>query len=136
MAKKQPVGRSENMRRIKSKNTKPELILRRALHASGLRYRVHSKTLPGKPDVALIGRRVAVFVHGCFWHRHPGCREASVPKSRAEYWEPKLNRNVTRDAEHTQALEAAGYRVITLWECEIEKNAAEAVATVKAALAP
>jgi DNA mismatch endonuclease, patch repair protein len=123
------------MRRIKSKDTKPEMILRRALHARGLRYRIHVKALAGRPDIVFVRRRVAVFVHGCFWHRHAGCREASIPRSRAEYWEFKLNRNATRDRECIRELEEAGYRVIILWECEIERDVANVTDIVNSALA-
>jgi len=124
------------MRRIRSKNTKPEMILRRALHALGMRYRLHVKNLPGKPDIVFAGARLAVLVHGCFWHRHPGCREASKPRSRSDYWEPKLNRNVARDAEHTAALEHAGYRVVVVWECDIERDLESAVDAIRTVVSP
>lgn len=123
------------MRRIRSRDTKPELILRQSLHARGLRYRVHVNSLPGKPDIVFTRRRVAVFVHGCFWHQHPGCREASSPRSNAAYWAPKLLRNVERDGQHAEMLQSMGYRVLVLWECEIEKAPAAAVDHVLQALA-
>jgi DNA mismatch endonuclease (patch repair protein) len=129
-----PISRSENMRRIRSKDTKPELLLRRALHRLGLRYRLHVKGLPGRPDIVFPRARIAVFVHGCFWHRHPGCREASSPRSRSEYWEPKLDRNVVRDLKHRDDLEELRFRVMVLWECDIERDLQSAVGAVRAVL--
>lgn len=114
-----PARRSANMRAIRSKGTKPELVVRRLLHSLGYRYRVHRKDLPGKPDLAFIGRRKAVFVHGCFWHQHAGCREGRRPGSNQSYWEPKLARNVERDRMANEALEEQGWDVLTIWECEI-----------------
>ena len=109
--------RSLLMSRIRGKNTSPELKVRRLLWLSGFRYRLHSKGLPGKPDMVFAKRRAVIFVHGCFWHRH-GCKLASNPKSRQDYWLPKFERNVRRDAEHRATLEAAGWRVVVIWECE------------------
>jgi DNA mismatch endonuclease, patch repair protein len=129
-----PVGRSENMRRIRSKDTKPELLLRRALFAAGFRYRIHDESLPGKPDVVFRGRSVAVLIHGCFWHQHAGCQQASKPRSNSSYWTEKLHRNITRDAQHKRKLTEAGYQVVTLWECEIERDVGSAVVAVKEAL--
>ena len=106
------------MARVKSKDTAPELAVRRALHAAGLRYRLHRADLPGKPDVVLAGRRAAVFVHGCFWHSHPGCGRARTPSTRQEYWLPKLARNRERDTANERALREAGWRVVVIWECE------------------
>jgi len=112
--------RSENMRRIRSNDTGPELTVRRIVHAMGIGYRLHHKELPGKPDLAFIGRRKAIFVHGCFWHQHGivGCSDSRVPKSRPEYWLPKLGRNVARDEEHLANLRALGWRVLVIWDCE------------------
>jgi len=124
------MSRAENMRRIRSGNTKPELLLRRELHKRGLRYRVHFAALPGKPDVVFSKRNVAIFVHGCFWHQHPNCIEASKPRSNQEYWRQKLQRNVERDLRHTQQLQLLNYRVLVLWECEIEKDVDAAVDAV------
>jgi DNA mismatch endonuclease (patch repair protein) len=110
------------MRRIVRRDTKPELILRSALHRLGRRYRVDVSTLPGRPDILFTRQRVAVFVHGCFWHQHPGCREASTPKSNQSYWGPKLGRNVERDRENIAALRADGYIAIIAWECEWKRR--------------
>lgn len=102
---------------IGGRNTKPEIVVRKALFAAGFRFRLHRKDLPGRPDVVLPGRRVAVFVHGCFWHAHPGCRYAKVPASRREFWEAKLAANVERDRRAIDALLSAGWRVLVVWEC-------------------
>jgi len=99
-------------------DTKPELRVRRFLHAAGLRYRLHDKRLPGGPDIVFPSRRVVVFVHGCFWHQHPGCAAARMPKSRLEFWEPKLAGNAARDARIEVELRAMGWGVIVIWECE------------------
>lgn len=111
------------MSRVRGKDTKPELIVRRALHALGLRFRLHRRDLPGKPDIVLPRHRLAVFVHGCFWHRHPCCRLASTPKSRTGFWEAKFAANVARDAKNRSALEAESWRVFTIWECETRRAA-------------
>ena len=114
------IGRSENMRRIRGKNTAPELIVRELLRKLGLTgYRLHRKNLPGKPDVAFVGRRKAIFTHGCFWHGH-NCREGKrEPKSNREYWLPKIERNRQRDAGHMAELSRRGWSVMTVWECEL-----------------
>jgi DNA mismatch endonuclease (patch repair protein) len=114
------------MRRIRSINTKPEIMLRKALYARGLRYRVHASWLPGKPDIVFVRQKVAVFVHGCFWHQHPNCVEASKPRTNVSYWLPKLARNVERDAQHEKALKRLGYQTLILWECDIELDIAQA----------
>lgn len=106
------------MQAVKSKNTKPELIVRRLLHAQGYRYRLHRKDLPGKPDIAFIGRRKAIFVHGCFWHWH-GCTMGRLPKSRLDYWQPKLEQNVNRDRTKIEQLESRGWSVLVIWQCEM-----------------
>jgi DNA mismatch endonuclease, patch repair protein len=103
---------------IRGRDTKPELRVRQALHAAGLRFRLHDRRLPGTPDLVFPGRRIALFVHGCFWHRHPGCRAARLPKSRVDFWEPKLSGNVERDARQRVELEALGWTVMVVWECE------------------
>lgn len=102
---------------IGGKNTKPELLVRKALFAAGFRFRLHRKDLPGRPDVVLPGRRVVVFVHGCFWHAHQGCRYAKIPSTRREFWEAKLAANVERDRRTREALLSAGWRVLVVWEC-------------------
>lgn len=112
-------ARSRTMRAIRKKNTKPELLVRRRLHALGFRFRLHRRDLPGTPDIVLPRHRVAIQVHGCFWHQHPGCRYATTPRTRPDYWLPKLVRNIARDQASTAALEALGWRVLTLWECEL-----------------
>ena len=122
--------RSRMMAGIKGRNTKPELKLRRLLHAAGFRYRLHAKGLPGRPDIVLPRYRAAIFVHGCFWHRHPGCRYATVPSSNTEFWDAKFGANVARDAGKEQALIAAGWRVLVVWECELNRNAGGVKATV------
>lgn len=109
--------RSAVMSRIRSRDTAPELAVRRAIHSAGLRYRLHRKGLPGRPDLIFPGRRLALFVHGCFWHQH-GCRLSHAPASRLDYWGPKLRRNKERDAENADALTAAGWTVMRVWECE------------------
>lgn len=114
-----PLNRSENMSRIRGKDTKPEMMVRRALWATGLRYRLHDKRLPGHPDLVFPGRRTVVFVHGCFWHCHEGCSNFRIPKTRTDWWTVKLARNKARDIEVRAKLEAAGWRVIVIWECEL-----------------
>jgi DNA mismatch endonuclease (patch repair protein) len=105
------------MRAIRSSDTKPELIVRRLIHGCGFRYRLHRRDLPGKPDLVFPSRMAVIFVHGCFWHMH-GCPNVRVPKSNTDYWQPKLERNRQRDEENVAALEAQGWRVLTVWECE------------------
>ncbi len=114
--------RSRMMAGIRGKNTTPEVRLRKALHGAGFRFRLHSAKLPGRPDIVLPKFRAAVFVHGCFWHRHEGCRNASVPKSNAEFWEDKFARNVERDTANVAGLHAVGWRVAIIWECAIRKR--------------
>ncbi|MCE1003804.1 very short patch repair endonuclease [Pseudomonas sp. NMI1173_11] len=106
------------MRAVKRAHTKPEIIVRQALHALGLRFRLHRRDLPGSPDIVLPRLRTVVFVHGCFWHRHPACRFATTPKSRQEYWLPKFEANVERDARKEAQLRELGWRVVVIWECE------------------
>lgn len=109
--------RKLNMSRIRSKDTKPELILRRALHAAGLRFRLHRKDLPGRPDLVFPSRRAVVFVHGCFWHGHEMCRRFKAPSSQQSYWLPKISGNVQRDLLAEAALRADGWRILKVWEC-------------------
>ncbi|MCX5510755.1 MULTISPECIES: very short patch repair endonuclease [unclassified Pseudomonas] len=115
------MSRSDIMRAVKRAHTGPEIVVRRALHALGLRFRLHRRDLPGSPDIVLPRFRTVVFVHGCFWHRHLGCRYASVPKSRQEYWLPKFEANVVRDAKKEAQLCELGWRVLVIWECETRK---------------
>lgn len=112
--------RSANMSNIRSEGMKPEMAVRRLAHSLGFRFRLHRKDLPGKPDLVFISKRSVIFVHGCFWHQHPraDCLDGRMPKSRLDYWGPKLQRNVERDAVAIKELEAQGWRVLVVWECE------------------
>lgn len=123
-------ARSAQMAKVKNRDTKPEMRVRQALHAAGLRYRLHAKDLPGKPDIVLRSRRIAIFVHGCFWHRHPdpSCKLARMPKSRVDFWAPKLEANRARDVRNETALLDMGWRVLTIWECEISNEALDTLA--------
>ena len=116
--------RSAVMRRVKGKDTTPEMTVRRALTRLGARYRLHRKDLPGSPDIVLPGRRLALFVHGCFWHGHDCARGARVPKQNRDYWVGKVARNRARDAASREALAALGWRVETIWECDLKDAAA------------
>jgi DNA mismatch endonuclease, patch repair protein len=113
--------RSRMMAGIRGKDTKPELALRRALHARGFRYRLHAKTVMGRPDLVFPKRQAVVFVHGCFWHRHEGCRYATTPSTRLEFWQAKFGANVARDSAVRAALLESGWRVATIWECALRK---------------
>lgn len=123
-------ARSAQMAKIKGRDTKPEMRVRRALHAAGLRYRLHAKGLPGKPDIILPSRMIVIFVHGCFWHRHPdpSCKLARMPKSRIDFWQKKLEGNRIRDQRNEAALRAAGWEVMVIWECEISEPVLAALA--------
>lgn len=110
--------RSTIMRSVRQKHTAPEMVVRGIVHAIGARYRLHRKDLPGSPDLVFPRRQLCIFVHGCFWHRHPGCRLASTPGSNVEFWQEKFARNVERDARKENELRAAGWRVEIVWECE------------------
>ena len=113
--------RSRMMAGIKGKDTKPELVLRRALHARGFRYRLHPKNVPGRPDLVFQKHHAIIFVHGCFWHRHEGCRYTTTPSTRPEFWQTKFDANVARDRSvHDQLLDA-GWRVATVWECALRR---------------
>lgn len=114
--------RARMMSGIRGKNTVPEMLVRRFLHARGYRYRVHRKDLPGKPDLVLPRLKVCIFVHGCFWHRHPGCVYATTPKTRPEFWSEKFQKNVRRDLANIDALEAAGWNVLIVWECHLKND--------------
>jgi DNA mismatch endonuclease (patch repair protein) len=119
--------RSWNMSRIGGRNTAPELRLRSLLHRAGFRFRLHAKQLPGRPDVVLPVYRTAIFVHGCFWHRHSGCRNCSTPSTRREFWQEKFDGNTSRDARNRAALEEAGWVVRVIWECELKADAEDVV---------
>lgn len=112
--------RSWNMSRIKSCNTKPELTVRSILHGMGYRFRLHRKDLPGKPDIVLPKYKVVIFVHGCFWHRHKGCKYAYNPKSRIDFWQKKFRSNVERDLKAINELIEMGWRVLIIWECKVK----------------
>lgn len=120
--------RSRMMSGIRGKDTKPELIVRSFLHRAGLRFRLHAK-LPGKPDLVLLKYRAAVFVHGCFWHRHEGCRYATTPANNAGFWREKFAANVARDAKAKQQLEGFGWRVLIIWSCELDERRLTKLAT-------
>jgi DNA mismatch endonuclease (patch repair protein) len=112
--------RSKNMSRVRAKNTTPELAVRRMAHRLGLRFRIHRKDLPGKPDLVFPKHRLVVFVNGCFWHRHPKCRRATMPATRIEFWRAKFEATETRDADHAGRLNTLGWKVLTIWECELK----------------
>lgn len=112
-----------NMSRIKGKDTKPERKVRSWLHQHGFRFRLHKKDLPGTPDISLPKYKTVIFVHGCFWHRHAGCKFAYTPKSRIEFWDNKFRSTIERDLKKIKALEASGWRVLVVWECELADNA-------------
>lgn len=120
MDKLTPERRSENMRQIRSCDTKPEMIVRRLVHGMGYRYRLHRRDLPGKPDLVFSSRRKVIFVHGCFWHQHSleDCPDGKKPKSNTDYWDAKLRRNVERDHQSKNELESLGWSTMTIWECE------------------
>ncbi len=115
--------RSAMMAKIGSRDTKPEMVVRRAVHAAGLRFRLHRRDLPGSPDLTFPRAKLAVFVHGCFWHRHEGCRNCTHPKTRSEFWQAKFASNVARDRRVLDELATLGWRVETIWECETEDPA-------------
>ncbi|MBY2942813.1 DNA mismatch endonuclease Vsr [Rhizobium leguminosarum] len=120
MDKLDPERRSRNMARVQAKNTGPEMRVRRIAHRLGLRFRLHRADLPGKPDLVFPRHGIAVFVHGCFWHRHVDCKRASIPATRLEFWEKKFKANVARDLKQQTALEASGWTVLVFWECELK----------------
>lgn len=117
-----PAERSARMGLVRSKDTKPEVLVRKLTHSMGFRYRLHDSSLPGKPDLVFPGRRKIIFVHGCFWHRHGTCKNTRWPKSRLEFWKPKLERNRARDLSNRKALRKLGWRVLVIWECQIEES--------------
>jgi DNA mismatch endonuclease, patch repair protein len=113
-----PERRSKIMSRIRGKGTGPELLVRKTAYALGYRYRLHDRSLPGSPDLVFSSRRTAIFVHGCFWHRHENCRYSYTPKSNVEFWVKKFDSNVTRDERVRRELETLGWKVAVIWECE------------------
>ena len=121
-----PEKRSEIMSRIRGRDTRPEMIVRRIAHALGFRFRLHRKDLPGRPDIVFPRHQAVIVVHGCFWHRHPGCKRASSPKTREGYWQNKFEDNVVRDKRNETALRDLGWKVMVIWECETKDH--EAVA--------
>jgi DNA mismatch endonuclease, patch repair protein len=125
--------RSANMRAVRSRNTRPEILVRQIAFGLGYRFRLHRADLPGKPDIAFPGRQKAIFVHGCFWHQHKGCRRATVPKSNRGFWRKKLGRNIARDAMQLAAIRKRGWRALVVWECEI-KNKRRLAAKMKSFL--
>jgi DNA mismatch endonuclease (patch repair protein) len=117
--------RSYNMSRIRSKDTTPELLVRRFLHGHGYRYTLHNKKLPGKPDIALAKYKTVIMIHGCFWHGHEGCKYFSIPKTRTEWWENKINGNMANDEKAGKALQELGWKIINIWGCELKKDKLE-----------
>ncbi|WP_288438640.1 very short patch repair endonuclease [uncultured Chryseobacterium sp.] len=117
-----PEQRRFNMQQIKGKNTKPEILLRKLLFSKGFRYRINNKNLPGKPDIVLKKYNTVIFVNGCFWHGHENCRYYVIPKTRTEFWTEKINGNKKRDKKNTELLLQKGWKVITVWECELKKD--------------
>ena len=114
--------RSYNMSQIKGKDTRPELIVRHQLFKSGFRYRIHVKKLPGKPDIVLSKYKTVIFVHGCFWHKHKGCKNFVLPKTRTKWWLEKINKNVQRDKKNIKKLEQLGWKIFVVWECELKAD--------------
>lgn len=113
-----PEDRSHNMSRVKGRNTKPELLVRSLLHQMGYRFRLHRADLPGRPDIVLPKHRKVIFTHGCFWHGHNGCRKSNRPSTNREFWDKKIDGNISRDARNIAALEEAGWQVLIIWECK------------------
>lgn len=130
-----PEKRSWNMSHIRGKDTAIEVRVRKYLFGLGYRYRKNDKRLPGKPDIVLPKYRTVIFIHGCFWHRHSDCKDATTPKTRTDFWTEKFSRNVENDRKHKEQLEADGWKVITLWECEINKKFEETMNRVLCELA-
>lgn len=114
--------RSYNMSRIRARNTKPEIQVRKFLYSNGLRYRLFNKKLPGTPDIIIPKHKSVIFVHGCFWHGHKGCKKFVIPKTRTEFWMNKINTNIINDGKNTVALEKKGWKVFTVWECELDNE--------------
>ena len=111
--------RSWNMSRVKSRNTKPEILVRSILHRKGYRFRIHAKTLPGRPDIVLPKYKSVIFVNGCFWHRHKNCADATLPKTRTEFWQNKFDQTIKRDNKNRKELTSLGWNILTIWECQL-----------------
>ena len=126
--------RSEIMSLVRSKNTKPEIQIRSELHRLGYRFRIHRKGLPGYPDIVLSKYRSAIFVHGCFWHQHEGCKKATIPKTNHEFWLKKLQENVIRDRKNVAKLKESGWNVVVVWECEIKKDVEAVIKMIESRL--
>ena len=125
-----PEKRRWNMSRIKGRDTKPELVIRSMLHSMGFRFKLSDKNLPSRPDIVLPKYKVAIFINGCFWHRHAKCKHATTPKSRVKFWNDKFEQNQTRDRKNLSALKKSGWMPITVWECEIKSDATAAVSRI------
>ena len=108
------------MSRIKSKNTKPEILVRKFLHSKGFRFRIHDKKLPGKPDIVLTKHKTVIFIHGCFWHGHKNCKYFVLPKTKTQWWKNKINGNIARDTKATKSLKKEGWKIINIWECQLK----------------
>ena len=117
--------RHYNMQQIKATNTKPELLVRKFLHANGFRYLLHKKSLPGKPDIVLSKYKTVIFIHGCFWHGHTNCKYFTIPKTRTEWWTDKISTNKVNDGKAMKALKKEGWNVIVIWECKLKREKAE-----------
>ncbi len=118
----EPKVRSYNMSQIRARDTQPEILVRKYLHANGFRYRLHDKKLPGKPDIVLKKYNTVILIHGCFWHGHKDCKYFVVPKTRTQWWLDKINRNKEKDRESIKALQKEGWNIITIWECELKRD--------------
>lgn len=129
-----PERRSWNMSRVKSKDTSIEISVRKWLFANGFRFRKNYKKLPGHPDVVLARYKTVIFVHGCFWHRHDGCKDATLPKTRTDFWQKKFDKNVSNDSKTVESLKELGWNVIVLWQCQLEKDFENVMIGVKASL--
>ncbi len=123
-----PEKRSAIMRRIKSRDSKPELIVRKLTHSLGYRYRLHRKDLPGTPDLVFPKYKKVIFVHGCFWHGHNGCKRASLPATNVEFWKKKISGNIVRDTNNYEKLEGSGWKYLIIWQCEIKKSMLDSLA--------
>ena len=126
-----PERRSWNMSRIRSRDTGPELTLRSMLHHAGLRFRLYDRLLPGTPDIVMKKHRAAILVHGCYWHRHEGCRNATTPSTRTDFWQEKFGATVERDKRNLEALTVLGWKPIVVWECELKKRPQDVMAEIK-----